>query len=115
MTKRDSPLVRDIKKLERIEARAILNLGEDYFYRSPEGEAAEAIDHIQEVVYEALIRYDEKKAEEKQEEELEELRCNAKQSRKTETAVENQPSKATPAATPMVALFRRVISMVRGT
>ena len=115
MTKRDSWLVKRIKKMERLGDRANANLSEYYFYSSPEGQMAEAVDHISEVAYEALNRYDEMKAEEKREEELEEIRCNAKRSKKTEFPVENQPSVVTPSATPMVALFRRVISMVRGT
>lgn len=73
MTKRDSYLVKRIKKLERLANGAHTNsFGTAWVPKnSAEGDMAEAMDHIHEVVHEALIRYDEKKKEEKLEEERE--------------------------------------------
>lgn len=73
MATRDSYLVKQIKKLERLGDKANYNLSEYFFNKSPEGQAAMAIDHIHEVVHEALIRYDEAKLEEKYEREREAL------------------------------------------
>jgi hypothetical protein len=73
MTKRDSYLVKQIKKLERHADRANSDLSEYFFYKSPEGQAAESIDQIHEIVHEALIMFDEAKLQEKQEAEREAL------------------------------------------
>lgn len=64
MTKTDSYLVKQIKKLEKIAEKADMDLGECAFYESPEGKAADTVDHILEIIHESLISY--KEAKEKQ-------------------------------------------------
>jgi hypothetical protein len=131
MTRRNSYLVSKIKKLERICDKVESWERET----TPAGYAAGTLDHIQEVVHEALIEIDEIRTKEKLEQEQEEReeKCNAKQpQRPVETVrhpiqIEPQPavsavrqpgarktlSRVIRAAILMVDLYLLVISMGR--
>lgn len=122
MTKCDSYMVKEIKKMERL-ARKADDFDRREYESSPEGYADGTIDAIYEIVHEARLeikRIAEEQKLEKEQEKLEEQqerrkkKCSAKPSKKMESVVINPLSKATPIATRMAALFHRVISMVGG-
>lgn len=57
--------------MERRANKADPEWSDSRYYNSAEGDMAETLDHIQEITHEALIRYDEKKKQEKLDKERE--------------------------------------------